>query len=128
MRTQKILPFVLGLAGLALGLLLSRTGALQAEAPAAAGEPRTIAIEVTDAGYDPDKLELVASETVWLAFHSETDSECSGSVQSEDLGIAPTRLPKGKTTVIEIKAPKEGKYSFACSMSMNTGTVVVKGS
>src|SRR5690348_17183288 len=105
MRNQKILPITLGLAALALGLLLSRTGALQAEAPATPG-PRTIAIEVTDAGYDPDKLELVAGETVRLAFHSQTDSECSGSVQSQDLGIAPTRLPKGKTTVIEIKAPK----------------------
>src|SRR5690242_5855313 len=84
--------------------------------------PRTIDIKVTEEGYAPAKLELTAGETVRLAFHSEADSECAGSVQSEDLGIKPTLLPKGKTTVIEIKAPKAGTYAFACSMSMNTGT------
>jgi len=102
------------------------TGA--ADAAESAAVPRTIDIKVTNAGYDPAKLELIAGETVRLAFHSETDSDCAGSVQSEDLGIKPTLLPKDKTTVIEIEAPKAGAYSFACSMSMNTGTVVVKGS
>ena len=108
-------------------LLLTTLGISTARAEPAA-TPRTIDIKVTDAGYEPAKLELTAGETVRLAFHSETDSECSGSVQSDDLGIAPTLLPKDKTTVIEIKAPKAGKYSFACSMSMNTGTVVVSQS
>ena len=109
-------------------LLLTTLGVSTARAAEPAATPRTIDIKVTDAGYEPAKLELIAGETVRLAFHSETDSECSGSVQSEDLGIEPTLLPKGKTTVIEIKAPKAGKYSFACSMSMNTGTVVVSQS
>jgi len=111
---------------LSLLLTVVYTSIAHAAEPAAAA--RTIDINVTDDGYEPAKLELAAGETVRLAFHSETDSECAGSVESEDLGIEPTRLPKGQTTTIEIKAPRPGNYSFACSMGMNTGTVVVKGS
>ena len=114
----------------AVGVIVALLAAGSAASCAAedAKEPRTIDIKVTDQGYEPARVELTAGERVRLAFHSETDSACQGTVQSKDLGIKSTTLPKGKTTVIEI-APKEaGEYSFACAMAMIRGTVIVKGS
>ena len=95
-------------------------------ATAAPSTPRTIDITVTDEGYKPARLEVKAAETVRLAFHSETDSECQGTVKSEELGIKPTRLPKGETTVIEITPKNTGEYSFGCAMGMIRGTVIAK--
>ena len=113
-------------------LALTLLGMLAAAIPAAATDqppaPRTIDIKVSNDGYQPARIEMAAGEKVRLAFHSETDSECQGTVKSADLAINPTRLPKGKTTVIEVTAPKAGEYSFACAMGMIRGSVIVKGS
>src|SRR5262245_46196246 len=97
-------------------------------APAAspATEPRTIEIHVSDEGYEPAKFEVNAGETRRLAFTSSTDADCTGTVQSKDLGIPTTHLQKGKRTVIEIKPDKAGEFTFACAMGMISGTVVVK--
>lgn len=92
----------------------------------AAPEPRTIEIRVTDDGYEPARFEVKAGETVRLAFTSNTDSDCTGTVQSEELGIAPTHLARNQRTVIEIRPGKPGEFTFACSMGMISGTVVVK--
>jgi plastocyanin domain-containing protein len=88
-------------------------------------EPRKIEITVTDEGYQPSRIELAAGEPVRLAFRNEADMACAATVHSEDLGIPTTQLPKGETTVIEVKPETSGEFTFACGMGMIKGTVVV---
>ena len=91
-------------------------------------EPPTVAITLTDAGYEPASIELVAGQTVHLAFRNEAKSSCATSVESKDLAIPRTALPKDETTVVEITPKQAGEYTFACASGMVKGTVVVKGS
>ena len=119
MRALRQRPWILLLAALCLAAIVGC-------ARSAPGDPRTIEIRVTNAGYEPARLETKAGETVRLAFHRETDAECLSEVQSKDLGIPLTPLRKGRITTVEIKTPQAGEYSFACGMAMFHGTVVVK--
>ena len=109
-------------------LLILAVLSLTSAPPAAADEraPETIEITVTDRGYEPSRIELATGEPVRLAFRQEADSECAASVKSEDLGIEPTELPKGETTVIELTPKEAGEFTFACGMGMLQGTVVVE--
>ena len=91
-------------------------------------EPVKVAITLTDAGYEPARIELVAGQTVQLAFRNDAKSSCATSVESKDLDIPRTALPKGETTVVEVTPAKAGEYTFACASGMVKGTVVVKGS
>lgn len=91
-------------------------------------EPPTVTITLTDAGYEPATIELAAGNPVRLAFRNEAKSTCATSVESKELDIARTALPKGETTIVELTPEKAGEYTFACAMGMVKGTVVVKGS
>ena len=114
-----------GAAVLVLGVL---SLAWAPPAVAEGGAPATIEITVTDRGYEPARIELAAGEPVRLAFRQEADLECAATVRSEALGIEPTELPKGETTVIEVTPEKAGEFTFACGMGMLKGTVVVEAS
>ena len=113
-----------------VGALLLVLGALSlASAPPAASEegaPAKIEITVTDRGYEPSRIEVAAGEPVRLAFRQEADLECAATVRSEALGIEPTELPKGETTVIEVTPETAGEFTFACGMGMLKGTVLVE--
>lgn len=117
-RTNRILAVIL-LGGLATAWVVT---------PAAAetADPRTVEITITDSGYEPSRVELAAGEPVRLAFTNRADMACAASVKSEALGIETTELPKGETTVVEVKPEKAGAYTFTCGMGMTKGTLVVE--
>lgn len=110
---------------LALGVLLVVASPAPATASGDESAPRTLEVTVTDEGYQPARFELVAGEPVRLAFRNEADMACAATVHSEDLGIPRTQLPKGETTVIELKPQRAGEFTFACGMDMMKGAVVV---
>lgn len=97
-------------------------------AGAASDDVRTVEITVTDRGYEPSQIELIAGEPVRLAFHQEAKSACAHSVKSADLGIETTDLPPGETTFIEITPEATGEFTFACGMGMLKGTLIVAAS
>ena len=116
---------------LGLGVAMALAGFESAKAhdgSHAAKEPPTVMVTLTDAGYEPATIELVAGQPVHLAFRNEAKSSCATSVESKDLAIPRTALPKGETTVVDITPAKAGEYTFACASGMVKGTVVVKGS
>lgn len=116
-NTSPIMAAIL-LAGMATAVTI-------APAAADAPEPRTVVITVTDKGYEPTSVEL-AAEPARLAFTNQADMACAASVKSEALGIEMTELPKGETTVVEVKPEKAGAYTFTCGMGMMKGTIVVE--
>ena len=112
---------------IALALILAGSWPAFGHDGAHGEEARTVEIILKNSGYEPARIELAAGKPVRLAFRNEATSTCATSVESEELGIARTTLPKGKTVVVALTPREPGEYSFACAMGMVKGTVVVKG-
>lgn len=81
---------------------------------------------VVDGGYKPALVRVKAGEPVQLRFDRRDTSGCSEEVVLPDFGIK-RFLPTGKTTVIEITPPSEGRYEFMCGMSMLRGAIIAEG-
>lgn len=113
--------------GLAVALALAAAWPVSAHDGKHDEEIPTIEITLENSGFDPARIELAAGKPVRLAFRNEATSTCATSVESEELGIARTALPKGETVVVELTPRAAGEYTFACAMGMVKGTVVVKG-
>jgi Cu+-exporting ATPase len=112
---------------IAVALILASSWPALAHDGAHEEEVETVEIVLKNSGYEPAQIELAAGKPVRLAFRNEATSTCATSVESEELGIARTTLPKGKTVVVALTPPESGEYTFACAMGMVKGTVVVKG-
>jgi plastocyanin domain-containing protein len=80
---------------------------------------------VVDGGYEPASIRVPAGQPVRLLFDRRDTSPCSEEVVFPDFGIR-RFLPTGKTTPIEITAPKPGTYEFMCGMSMLHGTLIAE--
>jgi plastocyanin domain-containing protein len=94
-------------------------------APATASDgARRVAIEASDKGYQPDRVEGKPNEKLVLVFTRTIEAECLEKV----------RLPDGKTIELPMRKPVEapvtvpasGELAFACGMDMFHGTIVAK--
>ncbi len=80
-----------------------------------------------DGGYRPDRIVVVVEEPVRLSFDRLDSNPCLDEVLIPDFGIS-TRLPIGKTTIVEFTPTKIGEYAFTCGMRMFRGVIEVKES
>ena len=103
-----------------------------APAPAAAqpaakpGEPRTIAISVTDKGYEPSPVTLKQGEPVKLVLTRTTDHTCATEIVLEDYNIN-TPLPLNKPVEVAFTPTKTGKLVYGCAMGkMLSGVFMVE--
>lgn len=110
---------------LALTLVLGLLGAgpVVADAPA-----HRLEISVTRKGFAPDRLKVKKGETVTLAFTRTTDATCAKSVivQLGDGKQIEKDLPLNKTVEIPATFVKTGELTYACSMDMVRGIVLVE--
>lgn len=75
-------------------------------------------------GYVPEVVVARPGVPLRILFRREETSPCSEEVVFPEFGIR-RRLPSYETTVVEIPASQEGRYSFSCGMNMMHGTLVV---
>ena len=80
---------------------------------------------VVDGGYDPRTVRVPAGRPVRLVFDRRDTSSCSEEVVFPDFNIR-RYLPTGERTVIELTAPRAGKYEFMCGMSMLRGKLIAE--
>lgn len=85
--------------------------------------PGVIAVRVTDAGYEPDTIELPAGQPARLAFTRMTSSPCSAEVNFPDLGVT-AKLPVGEQILVDLPAAAAGEHAFECSMGMLHGRLI----
>ncbi len=87
-----------------------------------------IMVEVNDAGYTPDRLEIPRGAPVTLVFTRQSDTTCATDVQFTlpDSGKISVSLPLGTPVEVAIPAQKAGEIRYSCGMNMNHGTIVVK--
>jgi plastocyanin len=87
-----------------------------------AGSVQKITVDGSKGAYDPNTIELKAGVPAEITFSNA--GGCDGIVQSQGLGFS-VDFTGGPQTV-KLPALQPGTYTFACSMNMVTGTIVVK--
>jgi plastocyanin domain-containing protein len=99
-----------------------------ASADTAAKNPSRIEIAVTKRGFDPDNISVPAQKPVTLVFTRKTDATCTKSVvlTMDDGKKVERELPLDKPVEIAVTFPKAGKLTYACSMDMVKGIIVVQ--
>lgn len=103
------------------------TGAASASPTPSTPAPR-IAIAVTADGFVPGNISVQAQKPVTLVFTRKTDTTCAKSVIVE---IDKSRnierdLPLNEPVEIAVTFPRAGTLSYACSMDMVKGVVLVQ--
>jgi plastocyanin domain-containing protein len=96
-----------------------------ADAPA---KTARIDISVTKRGFDPDNITVPAKKPLTLVFTRKTDETCTKAVvvTLDDGKKVERELPLDKPVEIAVTFPKAGKLSYACSMDMAKGVIVVQ--
>jgi len=96
--------------------------------PAVDPVAKRIAIEVTDAGYVPERIEIEHGRAVTLVFTRKSDKTCATDVHFTlpDGGKIDELLPLGKPVEIPVAAQQVGEIHYSCGMNMFHGTIVVK--
>ena len=94
--------------------------------PAKPGEPRTIAISVTEKGYEPSPITLKQGEPVKLVMTRTTDHTCATEIVLEDYNIN-TPLPLNQPVEVAFTPNKTGKLVYGCAMGkMISGVFMVE--
>jgi plastocyanin domain-containing protein len=103
-------------------------GVAAADGPKAAKPTSRIEISVTRSGFEPGNISVPAKKPVTLVFTRKTDATCTKSVVVTvgDGKKIERELPLDKPVELAVTFPKAGTLSYACSMDMNRGIIVVR--
>jgi plastocyanin domain-containing protein len=87
-----------------------------------------IEIAVTRSGFEPGNISVPAKKPVKLVFTRKTDQTCTKSVvvTLDDGKKLERELPLDTPVELAVTFPKAGKLTYACSMDMIKGFVVVQ--
>ena len=101
--------------------VLGLSTAAWADAP----KPRVIKLEVTEAGFVPNKLKAHVGEALQLRVTRKTEKTCATEIVIPDLGVT-QELPLNKAVDVPVTPDKAGKLVFGCAMGMITGAITVE--
>jgi plastocyanin domain-containing protein len=98
-----------------------------AAAPAAkAPAPRTVAMKVTENGYEPSPLTLKKGEPVRLVITRTTDETCATELVMKDPDLN-VELPLNKPVELTFTPTKSGQLKYGCAMGqMVSGVFIVE--
>jgi plastocyanin domain-containing protein len=98
--------------------------ALLVAAPALAGP--TLSIDVTDQGFEPQRVTVKKGEPTTLVFTRRTDATCITAIDIPDENVKKLELPLGKPVSVTITPKRKGIERFRCSaMGMGDGKIDV---
>lgn len=93
-------------------------------ATSAYATPQTLAVTVTEKGFEPSTLKVQAGDDVTLKVTRKTDETCATTLQIPDLKIKQA-LPLNQTVVIKLGTLSKGSLKFGCTMDMMESAVLV---
>lgn len=110
-----------------VSFVLAFSAGARADAPAPKSATK-ISIEVNKRGFNPDNVSVPAKKPVTLVFTRTTDATCTKTVvvTMDDGKKIEKPLPLGTPVELTVSFPKAGKLSYACSMDMVKGTIIVQ--
>lgn len=94
----------------------------QSSAPS---EPKTVKVEVTDAGFVPAQVEARTGQPVVLLVTRKTEATCAKEIVIEGANIR-QELPLNQEVRVAFTPEKKGDLKYACGMDMITGTLKVQ--
>jgi plastocyanin domain-containing protein len=96
------------------------------EAKPAAAPVRTVALRVTENGYEPSPLSLKRGEPVKLVITRTTDETCATDLVMADPKVQ-VELPLNKPVEVTFTPTKSGQLKYGCSMGqMISGVFLVE--
>ena len=111
---------------------ITATAAEKAAAPAAAKPaaaakaPRTVALKVTENGYEPSPITLKKGEPVKLVITRTTDETCATDLVMNDPAVK-VDLPLNKPVEVSFTPTRSGQLKYGCSMGqMISGVFLVE--
>jgi plastocyanin domain-containing protein len=84
-----------------------------------------VEMNVTDKGFEPDRIEVKKGEPVHLVVTRKTDATCATELVIEDENLR-KKLPLNKAVAFDFTPKKAGEITYACGMGMMSGTLVVQ--
>jgi len=87
------------------------------------GELQKVVIGMKDYNYYPQEVRVKANQPVSISLEDEVYG-CFRSFTIRDLGVS--KYLQGSKDTLEFTPTTPGKYTFACSMGMGTGTLIVE--
>ena len=104
------------------GLVLAGCGGAPASKSA---PPGTVAIRVTEKGFEPAVVKVAAGRPVTLVVTRKTDRTCAKEFVLAEQGIR-KELPLGQPVEITFTPAHAGELRYACGMDMIAGKIVVE--
>lgn len=91
-------------------------------------DARRIEIAVTKRGFNPDAIHVPANKPLTLVFTRKTEQTCTKSVvlTLDDGKKLERELPLDQAVEVPVTFKKAGNLSYACSMDMTKGVIVVQ--
>lgn len=100
--------------------------AAEPAANAKPGQPRTIALTVTDKGYEPSPITLKQGEPVKLVLTRTTEHTCATEIVLDEYNIH-TALPLNQPVEVSFTPTQTGKLVYGCAMGkMLNGVFMVE--
>ena len=90
-------------------------------APAA----QVVRLEVAKDGFRPSRVEVHRGRPVRLLITRKTDQTCATDIVLPEHGLS-AKLPLGETVELRFTPTERGELTYACSMNMIEGVIVVR--
>ncbi len=88
--------------------------------------PRTVSMEVTEAGFVPNTIAVKKGDPLLLKVTRTTDKTCATEILIEGTEIN-VPLPLGQQVEVAFTPTKDGKIAYGCAMGMMiSGTLLVE--
>ncbi len=84
-----------------------------------------VELAVTDEGFEPAKVAVVAGKPVTLVVTRKTDKTCATELVLKDYEIR-QELPLNQAVEITFTPREAGEIRYACGMDMIAGTIVAR--
>lgn len=117
------------LTALPLVLALPAAASTPAEKPVAAPVGKngvsTVALTVTDKGFEPANVKVKAGHPVRLVITRKTEKTCATEIVLEDIGIHQP-LPLDTPVTVEFTPSETGTLRYACAMNHIGGILTIQ--
>jgi RND family efflux transporter MFP subunit len=93
--------------------------------PAGVASAGSMTVQVTERGFEPDRVVVPPGEQARLTFIRRTDNTCATEIVIASQGLR-RELPLNQPVTVDVKAVAGGEIAFACGMDMLKGAIVVR--
>lgn len=88
--------------------------------------PKTIALKVTENGFEPSEIKVKPGTHVILNVTRTTDQTCATEIQVKDRKVKASLKDKNESVSVDLGVVQKGEVRFACGMDMISGHIIAE--